>query len=376
MITRLTPQDTAFYRLESSSNPMHIGSLAILRNSVPSGNSGHPPLDYDGLVSLVESRLPMVPLYRRKVREIPFTLGRPVWVDDAHFDITYHVRRSALPEPGTDEQLLDLVARLASRPLDPTRPLWEMYLVEGLAQGRSALFTKTHSALVDGDSALEIGHVILDTSPAPREVADDAWIAPREPADLELLIGAVLHLATQPREALEVMRHHGAEAFAVVDATGKAVQKMVSMLRTAALGAPDSPLNTRTSRNRRVEVVRTDLEDYRKIRKRFDCSTNDVILAVVTGALRNWLLSRGQVLTEADALRAVVPMSVYADGAAAKPAGEVTSLLVDLPVGEPNPVIRLSHIKHATEAHSRHQLGVQAGRSCIWPVSLRRACMP
>ncbi|MEU0541575.1 wax ester/triacylglycerol synthase family O-acyltransferase [Nocardia sp. NPDC005978] len=360
MITRLTPQDASFYRLESSSNPMHIGSLAILRNPAPTGNSGRAPLDYERLVSLVESRLPLVPLYRRKVREIPFALGRPVWVDDAQFDISYHIRRSALPGPGTDEQLLDLVARLASHPLDNTRPLWEMYLVEGLSEGRSAVFTKTHSALVDGDSALEIGHVILDTSADPREVADDAWRAHREPADLELLIGAVLHLATQPREALEVMRHHGAEAFAVVDATGKAVQKMVSMLRAAALGAPDSPLNTRTSRNRRVEVVRTDLEDYRKIRKRFDCSINDVILAVVTGALRNWLLSRGQVLTEADTLRAVVPISVYSDGAELKPAGEVTSIMVDLPVGEPNPVIRLSHIKHATEPHTRHDRGVQA----------------
>ncbi|MEC3952288.1 wax ester/triacylglycerol synthase family O-acyltransferase [Nocardia sp. CDC153] len=362
MITRLTPQDASFYRLESSSNPMHIGSLAILRNPAPTAKSGPGPLDYERLVSLVEARLPLVPLYRRKVREIPFALGRPVWVDDSHFDITYHIRRSALPEPGTDEQLLDLVARLASRPLDHTRPLWEMYLVEGLSEGRCAIFTKTHSSLVDGDSALEIGHVILDTSTAPREVADDAWVAHREPADVELLVGAVLHLATQPREGLEVARHHMAEAFAMVDATGKAVQKLVSMVRAAAIGAPDSPLNTRTSRNRRFAVVRTDLEDYRKIRKRFDCSINDVILAVVTGALRNWLLSRGQVLTEADQLRAVVPMSVYADGphGELKPAGEVTSLLLDLPVGEPNPVIRMSHIKHATEAHSRHQRGVRA----------------
>lgn len=362
MITRLTPQDASFYRLESSSNPMHIGSLAILRNPAATGNSGNKPLDYDRLVELVETRLPLVPRYRRKVREIPFTLGRPVWVDDAKFDITYHIRRSALPEPGTDAQLLDLVARLSSHPLDHTRPLWEMYLVEGLSGGRCAVFTKTHSALVDGDAALEIGHVILDTTAAPRELADDAWTAHREPADLELLIGAVLHLATQPREALEVMRRTGAEAFAFVDATGKAVKKMVSLVRAAAIGVPDSPLNTRTSRTRRFEVVRTDLEDYRKIRKRFDCSINDVILAVVTGALRNWLLSRGEVLTESTALRAVVPMSVYADGPGGelKPAGEVTSLLVDLPVGEPNPIMRLSHIKHATEVHTKHQRGVRA----------------
>ncbi|AYF72616.1 wax ester/triacylglycerol synthase family O-acyltransferase [Nocardia yunnanensis] len=362
MITRLTPQDASFYRLESSSNPMHIGSLAIVRNPAAGGNSGRTPLDYEGLVSLVEARLPLVPRYRRKVREVPFALGRPVWVDDGQFDITYHIRRSALPEPGTDEQLLDLVARLASRPLDSTRPLWEMYLVEGLSEGRCAVFTKTHSALVDGDGALEIGHVILDTSAAPREVAGDAWIAHREPADVELLLGAVLHLATQPREGLEVARRHAAEAFAMVDAAGKAMAKLVSMVRAAALGAPDSPLNIRTSRNRRVEVVRTDLEDYRKIRKRFDCSINDVVLAVVTGALRNWLLSRGHVLTEADTLRAVAPMSIHADGAPGrlKPAGEVTPLLLDLPVGEPNPVIRMEHIKHATDGHGRHQRGVRA----------------
>ncbi len=362
VITRLTPQDASFYRLESSSNPMHIGSLAILRNPGSTGNSGKRPLDYDRLVELVEARLPLVPRYRRKVREIPFALGRPVWVDDAGFDITYHIRRSALPEPGTDAQLHDLVARLASHPLDHTRPLWEMYLVEGLAGGRCAVFTKTHSALVDGDAALEIGHVILDSSAAPRELADDAWTPHREPADLELLIGAILHLATQPREAFEVIRHQGAEAFAFVDATGKAVKKMVSMVRAAAVGFADSPLNTRTSRNRRFEVARTDLEDYRKIRRRFDCSINDVILSVVTGALRNWLLSRGEVLTESSALRAVVPMSVYSEGpdGQLKPAGRVTSLLVDLPVGEPNPVIRLSHLKHATEVHTKHQHGVRA----------------
>ncbi|WP_280342056.1 wax ester/triacylglycerol synthase domain-containing protein, partial [Nocardia neocaledoniensis] len=179
MITRLTPQDASFYRLESSSNPIHIGSLAILQNSVPGATD--PVLDYDKLVDLVESRLPLVPRYRRKVREIPLDLGRPVWVEDSRFDISYHIRRSALPGPGSDEQLYDLVARLASRPLDQARPLWEMYLIEGLADGRSAVFTKSHSALVDGDTALEIGHVILDNSPLPRELAAEAWRAPPPP---------------------------------------------------------------------------------------------------------------------------------------------------------------------------------------------------
>ncbi|MCP2290033.1 wax ester/triacylglycerol synthase family O-acyltransferase [Nocardia amikacinitolerans] len=363
MITRLTPQDAAFYRLESSSNPIHIGSLAILRNADDGHLDGEPALDYDRLVDLVESRLSLVPRYRRKVREIPFALGRPVWVEDSHFDITYHIRRSALPSPGTDEQLHDLVARLASRPLDQSKPLWEMYLIEGLTEGRCAIFTKTHSALVDGASALEIGHVILDNSPSPRGLADDSWVAPREPTDVELLVGALTHLAAQPREALEVARDASADAFAMIGAAGRAVDSVVSAVRTAAIGAPDSPLNARTSRSRRFDVVRTDLGDYRKIRQRFDCSTNDAILAVVTGALRNWLLSRGEALIESTTLRAVVPMSVYVEGPdhdRLEPASEVSSFLLDLPVGEPNPVIRLSHIAHATEANSRTRRGVRA----------------
>ncbi|WP_194815174.1 wax ester/triacylglycerol synthase family O-acyltransferase [Nocardia sp. XZ_19_385] len=356
MITRLTPQDASFFRLESSSNPIHIGALAIVRNT-----DQHPGVGYDRLVDLVESRLALVPRYRRKVREIPFALGRPVWVEDSGFDITYHIRRSALPHPGTDEQLHDLVARLASRPLDQTRPLWEMYLIEGLSGGRSAIFTKTHSALVDGDSALEIGHVILDVSQAPRGLADDAWVAPREPRDSELLLGALAHLAAQPRDVLEVARDASADAFATVAAAGKALDSVISAVRAATTGAPDSPLNTKTSRNRRFDVVRSDLEDYRTIRKRFDCSINDAILAVVTGALRNWLLSRGESLTESSAVRAVVPMSVYVDGAdELKPASEVSSFLIDLPVGEPNPVMRLSHIAHATEANGKHRRGVRA----------------
>lgn len=384
MITRLTPQDASFYRLESSSNPIHIGSLAIVRSIEPgqrpadlraprSGDQPRPAdnqstitepaIDYDRLVDLVESRLSLVPRYRRKVREIPFALGRPVWVEDAAFDISYHIRRSALPGPGTDEQLHDLVARLASRPLDQSRPLWEMYLIEGLADGRCAIFTKTHSALVDGDNALEIGHVILDASASPRGVADDAWSAPREPSDVQLLVGAVTHLAAQPGEALEVFRDASAGAFSVIGAAAKAVDSVVGAVRAATTGAPDSPLNAKISRNRRFDVVRTDLEDYRKIRKRMGCSINDVILAVITGALRNWLLSRGEALTESTTLRAVVPMSVYVEGPdrdRLEPASEVSSFLIDLPVGEPNPVMRLSHISHATEANGKHQRGVRA----------------
>src|SRR5690606_24592954 len=164
------------YYLETSNTPMHVGSLAILEP--PEGG-----LDYESVLRLVEQRLPEVPRYRKKVREVAFGLSRPVWVDDRDFDITYHVRRSALPKPGSDEQLHDLVARLVSRPLDRTRPLWEMYLVEGLANDRVALFTKSHSALVDGEEALDIVQVLFDKEPVPREVPEELWMPEREPSE-------------------------------------------------------------------------------------------------------------------------------------------------------------------------------------------------
>ena len=361
VIMRLSPQDASFYRLETSSNPMHIGSLAIVRATDGDGPCG--PLDYDRLLDLVTSRLPLIPRYRRKGSAVPFELGRLVWGQDGRFDPTYHVRRAALPEPGSDEQLLELVARLSSRPLDQSRPLWEMYLIEGLSGDRCAIFTKTHSALVDGSSSFEIGHVILDNSPSPREIAAEAWVSRHEPGEAELLAMAVVDLATQPAEALDVLRRAGADAFSFVDAAGKAAGRMVTAVRTAASGTPVSPFNTPTSRDRRFEVAATDLDDYRTIRSAFDCSINDAILAVVTGALRIFIQSRGEVLTESAVLRAVVPMSVYVEGRYGdrpRPTSEVSSFLVDLPVGEPNPVIRTSHIAHATEPNSRNRRGVRA----------------
>lgn len=152
-MSRLSALDASFYSSEDSSTPMHVGWLAIIRR--PRGG-----FTYEELLALVESRLPQVPRYRQKVKEIGFGLARPVWLDDVDFDITYHIRRSALPSPGSEGQLQDLVARLTSRPLDRSRPLWEMYLVEGLSKNRLAIYTKTHQALVDGNSALSLGQEI------------------------------------------------------------------------------------------------------------------------------------------------------------------------------------------------------------------------
>ena len=184
MVTRLSASDASFYHLEDTSTPMYVGSLSVLRRP----KAG---LSYETLLRTVEQRLPQIPRYRQKVREVTLGLARPVWIDDPDFDITYHIRRSALPSPGSDDQLHELIARLASRPLDRSRPLWEMYLVPGLAKNRLAIYTKSHQALVNGMPALEIGHVIADRTQRPPEFGEDIWIPAHEPSNFELVMGAV-----------------------------------------------------------------------------------------------------------------------------------------------------------------------------------------
>ena len=167
-MARLSTSDASFYQLENTATPLYVGSLSILRQP----RAG---LSYETLLATVEQRLPKVPRYRQKVREVTMRLARPVWIDDRDFDITYHVRRSALPSPGSDEQLHELIGRLAARPLDKSRPLWEMYLVEGLAKNRLALYTKSHQALINGMDAAEIGHVIADRNRRPPTEICGSW---------------------------------------------------------------------------------------------------------------------------------------------------------------------------------------------------------
>jgi diacylglycerol O-acyltransferase / wax synthase len=351
VVTRLSALDASFYSREDSSTPMHVGSLAIIRK--PRGG-----FTYEELLALVESRLPQVPRYRQKVKEIGFGLARPVWLDDVDFDVTYHIRRSALPSPGSDGQLQDLVARLTSRPLDRSRPLWEMYLVEGLSKNRLAIYTKTHQALVDGQSALELGQVMFDRTARTPDFGEDIWVPGHEPSTNELIAGAVSEWLARPGARLEAVRTAVADAASLTGEIGELGERMIKVVRTAARGtAPRGPLNQRVSRSRRFSVVTTKLADYRRVRAKYDCDVNDVVLAVIAGALRNWLMSRGEPVTTASTIRAIVPMSVYRDGdldvlAEGAATTEVSPFLVDLPVGEGNAVVRLSQIAHATESHS------------------------
>lgn len=350
MVSRLTALDAEFFSRENTSTPMHVGSLAIFRK--PRGG-----LSYDDLLALVESRLPQVPRYRQKVREIGLGLARPVWLDDPDFDITYHIRRSALPSPGSDEQLQDLVARLTSRPLDRARPLWEMYVVEGVSRNRVAIYIKTHQSLVDGQAALELGQVMFDRTARVPQFGEDIWVPAREPSHSELIAGAIAEWVSRPGARLDAARELVGDLATVPGSIGELGDRVVKVVRTAARGtAPRGPLNQQVSRSRRFAVVATKLADYRRVRAKYDCDVNDVVLAVIAGALRNWLLSRGEPVTPTSTVRAIVPMSVHRDGdldmSTAASTTEVSPFLVDLPVGEGNTVVRLSQIAHATESHS------------------------
>ncbi|HZC26093.1 MAG TPA: wax ester/triacylglycerol synthase domain-containing protein, partial [Actinopolymorphaceae bacterium] len=191
MPDRLSALDMSFLYLEEQTTPMHVGSVGLFET--PEGGFG-----FDSLLAVVRERLAFVPRYRQRLRWVPGNLANPVWVDDEDFDLTYHLQRSAVPKPGTPEQLRELVARIMSRPLDRSRPLWEMYFVEGLEDGRFALVSKTHQAVVDGVSAVDIGQVVLDVSPHAPDPPTDGWMPALEPSSLELLAGAVADVVHRP----------------------------------------------------------------------------------------------------------------------------------------------------------------------------------
>ena len=341
---RLSPLDVSFLYFEEPTTPMHVGSVAVFQEP----DSG---FDHDRLVRLISNRIAFVPRYRQRIRWVPGRLANPVWVDDENFDISYHVRRSALPRPGTDAQLAELVARVQSRSLDRSRPLWEMYLVEGLSDGRFAIISKTHHAMVDGMGAVDIGQVILDTSPDPRERPRDTWRPTPEPSWVELVAGAVAETVRRPQAAVDTFRGGLSELSSSAGRVLAAAGGLLAAATSAARAAPESPLNTVIGEHRRYAMLALDLDDHRRIRKAHDATVNDVVLATVAGALRAWLLTRGQRVGPATTVRALVPVSVRSEGENAASGNHVSSYLVDLPVGEPSAVMRLHQVSYRMQAH-------------------------
>lgn len=356
MPQRLSPSEVSLLALDTVHTPGHVGTVAVLE---PTGDSG---IDHDALSALVASRVAYAPRYRQRVLSVPGRLAGPVWVDDEDFDLTFHVRPSALPRPGTDAQLREFVAQVLARRLDRSRPLWELYVVEGLEGDRVALVEKSHLALVDGDDTVDLAQVLLDTDPEPLEDAGapPEWHPALEPTPADLVVGALWESAQDPVRAVDNVRGLVAGTLGVALAVGEVLGGTLGAgLGDLAGGAlrggrapAGSPLSGPVSQHRRFATVRVPLADLRAVHSAHGHTVNDVVLAVVTGGLRAWLLTRGELRGSRTSLSALVPMSVLEDEGGTSSLGvQVAPHLQGLPVGEPNPLMRLHQVAYGSQAH-------------------------
>ncbi len=311
---------------------MHVASTSIFEGQAPSHAEFR-----DGLAA----RLHMVPRFRQKLRFVPFDQGRPVWVDDPHLNLDYHVRQTALPPPGTEEQLRVLAARIFSQELDRSKPLWEMWIVEGLEGNRFAIIGKSHHALVDGVSGVDISTVLYDLEPDPPPPSEDPpeWLPRPEPSSTKLLGEALLERATSPveigRGIRATLRGPRQVASQVAGAAGAAGQMI-----GAGMSAPSTPFNVDIGPHRRFEYVQTDIAQLKAVKNEHGGTLNDVVLSVVTGALGNYLRARGIDTGELE-LRAMVPVSVRAETEHGALGNKVAAMMAPLPVWCEDPVERL-----------------------------------
>lgn len=359
MSERLRPRDLAFLAEETPSTPRHNATVEIFEP----GDSG---FDYDRLVELIEDRISFVPRYRQRLQQVPGRLANPVWIDDPHFDLAYHVRRSALPRPGSLDQLRELVARIVSRPLDRSKPLWEVYFVEGLAQGRVAMLSKSHQALVDGVSTVDLGQVLLDVGREPKSLGGDMWAPRRAPSAGALAIGALRDTLGDRQVALDTARTTAGGVLRAADSAAETTSRLVGGLTGGLVGrraVREGPLLGTHGQQRRVVSVLTDLADHRAIRDVHGGTVNDVILATIAGALRGWLMTRHESLGGLRRVRAVVPVSVIdAELEATSLGSQIAAHFVDLPIGEPSPVVRLHQVSYSFKVHKETGRGVAANR--------------
>src|SRR3954463_477092 len=331
---RLTALDSSFLHLEDNQpSHMHVASVTIFDGQAP---------DYQELVDGIGERLHLVPRYRQKLAFIPFGQGRPRWVDDPNFNISYHVRATALPAPGEEEQLRALAGRVFSQRLDRDKPLWEIWLVEGLEGNRFALLSKVHHSLVDGVSGADLMTVLFELTrePTAPPAATEVWQPRPLPSQSQLFAEALLERATEPGEIVRTIRHalRGPREF--VRNAAEAAGGVGALARGTLRPAPASPYNGSIGPHRRFTWVRVRLADIKAIKDSLGGTVNDVVLATVTGALRRHLHARG-VPTQDLTLRAMVPVSVRSDLEQGALGNRVAALMAPLPVWCENPAVRL-----------------------------------
>src|SRR4051812_32704786 len=332
---RLTGLDASFLSLEKAGAHMHVGSVLVFDGPAP---------DYEDFVDRIESGLYLVPRYRQRLAFPPFGLARPQWVDDPHFNAHYHVRHTALPEPAGEDELRRLAGRVFAQQLDRDKPLWEIWLVDTMADGRFALICKTHHALVDGISGVDIMTVLFDLSPDAEEGEAGPPRAPRPaPSTAELTVEAIAERVVSPlRFARDVVAHPdraGADA-------GRAAAGLAAFASAGIAGAPASPLNVRIGPHRRFAWASADLAVLKGVKDALGGTINDAVLTVVTGALRAFLIRRGRDPEGAE-LKAMVPISVRADAERGALGNRVAAMYAPLPVGLSDPAERFRFVHGA-----------------------------
>jgi diacylglycerol O-acyltransferase len=317
---------------------MHVASTTLFEGPAP------PYVDFR---DHIESRLHLVPRFRQKIRFVPFGQGRPVWVDDPHLNLAYHVRHTSLPEPGSEQQLRTLAARIFSQQLDRSKPLWEIWLIEGLKGGRFAIVGKTHHAMVDGVSGVDITTVLYDAEKDPDEtpVPPEGWTPRPEPNDAQLLADALVERAIYPREIARGLRW-------IVRGPRRALRKAADAAIAAGtfawtgIAAPHSPFNFDIGTHRRFGWVRASLGDIKQVKNELGGTVNDVILTAVAGGLGRYMRSRGH-STEGLELRAMVPVSVRTAEQRGALGNQVTAMMASLPVWCEDPKRRMEIVRQS-----------------------------
>ncbi|MEA2645730.1 MAG: diacylglycerol O-acyltransferase / wax synthase [Chloroflexota bacterium] len=352
MPERLTALDATFLNVEQPHMPMHVAGLFIFKDTPEI--KGRPGVA--GIFQTVEERLHLVPRYRQRVQPVPFGLGHPLWVDDPDFDLAYHLRRLALPHPGGWKELLEVVSRIHARPLDRARPLWEMYIIEGVSDGRVAVYSKSHHAMVDGLSYVDLATVLMDfDAEGWRPAGVEAFNPPRPPGGAELVGEVVREAAEAVIGGLGTLLRRPSEVSSqVVDGALRLSQArdLLGMLRPA----PAGPLNVKIGGARRVDTSSVELTRVKAIKNALGGTVNDVVLTIVAEAVHVFLLHRGEAVPEGLRYRVMVPVSAREESGKSAMGNQVTAMFVDLPVGRMAPRRRLQLVSRAmAELKERRQ---------------------
>lgn len=341
--------DAEFLHLEDDFAHMHIAGACVFGDPAPS---------YDDIIGLVRSKLHQIPRYRQRVRNVPMGLGRPIYVDDPHFDLEYHVRHTALPEPGGDTEFYRLMGRLMSAQLDRKRPLWEVWLVEGLADDRWALVFKVHHCLIDGISGVQLLTVLLDLFPTTELGEPEPWSPRAEPGGVAKVLDAWSGLAGDTTRSLSRAVRAVAsprDAFAVVDHTIRGLGNIMGNLVPEPLLSTEGTIGP----HRSWAHSTASLHDVKAIGKACGATVNDVILAAVAGGWRELLMSRGDDPSAAT-VRSLIPVSTRGSDGDGVPDNRVSLILYELPVDEADPMARLTRVHHEMDEHKRSGM-IEAG---------------